>query len=165
LPPASAPIAPPPATWSATPAESGADAEAALIAAAFRALRTDHDPAAALSLLERHARSFPSGTLLVEASMARVEALLALGQSKQALDLLESLPAAAAMTPPRLLLRGELRAASGRCASARADLEAVEASSSGELAARARAAATACAYIDGTTRREATEGRVEGTPR
>ncbi|HVU52991.1 MAG TPA: hypothetical protein VHL80_20050, partial [Polyangia bacterium] len=69
-------------------------------------------------------------------------------------------------TPARLLLRGELRAASGRCAPARGDLAAVEAAGSRELAARARAAAAACRDgADGTFRREPTEEGVEGAPR
>ncbi len=87
-PPASAPpTTPPPATWAVTPpaAEIGAGGEATLVAAAFRALRAEHDPVAALSLLERHSRLFPSGVLSVEAGMARVEALLALGRSGQGL--------------------------------------------------------------------------------
>jgi hypothetical protein len=101
--------------------------EAALVASMFRALHTERDPARALALAESHARAFPSGELSVEATAARVEALLALGRRPQALEILDGVSdEAAATSPARTLLRGELRLAAGRCAEALHDFAAVE---------------------------------------
>jgi tetratricopeptide (TPR) repeat protein len=66
--------------------------ESELLARALAKLRRDHDASAALTLLDEHARSFPNGTLRLEADVARVDALLALGRHAEALGLLERLP-------------------------------------------------------------------------
>ena len=101
--------------------------EAALVAEMFRALHAEHDPARALALAESHARTFADGELTVEATAARVEALLALGRRSQALEILDGVSDdAAAISPARTLLRGELRLAAGRCAQALRDFAAVE---------------------------------------
>jgi hypothetical protein len=126
-PPASAP----PAEATRSPALAGqpnrAGDEAAMIATMFRALHADHDPARALALAESHAQAFPDGELTIEATAARVEALLALGRRSQALQILDGVSDDAAVTSPaRTLLRGELRSAAGRCAQALRDFAAVE---------------------------------------
>ena len=116
----------PSAGQSANAADRDGD-EAALVASMFRALHTERDPARALALAERHARAFPGGELSVEATAARVEALLALGRRPQALEILDGVSDEVdAMSPARTLLRGELRLAAGRCAEALHDFGAVE---------------------------------------
>jgi hypothetical protein len=126
----------PPASASRAPASDGrpdrAGDEAALVATMFRALHAEHDPARALALAEGHARAFPDGELTVEATAARVEALLALGRRSQALEILDGVSDdAAATSPARTLLRGELRLAGGRCALALRDFVVVESAKSG----------------------------------
>ena len=127
--------APPPAR---TPAEARAanDGEATLLARAFRSLRADRDPVAALALLDEHDRQFPAGQLADEASRARVEALLALGRRRDALHVLEARRDDDSGRE-RALLRGELRAETGRCAQALADFAGAEREAPSEIAARA----------------------------
>jgi len=102
--------------------------EAAVLAAAIRKLRRDGNARGALATLDEHAASYPRGELGAEADLVRVEALLAIGDRAAALRLLD----ARADTNPRarqaLLVRGELRAAAGRCADAVGDLSRVLAS-------------------------------------
>ena len=66
--------------------------ESELLSRALAKLRRDRDASAALTLLDEHTRSFPNGTLRLEADVARVDALLALGRNAEALGLLERLP-------------------------------------------------------------------------
>lgn len=66
--------------------------ESELLSRALAKLRRDRDASAALTLLDEHARTFPNGTLNLEADVARVDALLALGRNAEALGLLERLP-------------------------------------------------------------------------
>jgi tetratricopeptide (TPR) repeat protein len=101
-----------------------ADSEAALVARGFRALRADHDPAAALRALDDRARRFPEGALSDEARVARVEALLALERSAEALPLLmEIRNRSQGLTREIQLARAELLAEQGRCAEALADFD------------------------------------------
>lgn len=74
-------------------ASSGAlGRESELLARALAKLRRDRDAGAALTLLDEHAKDFPNGALVLEADVARVDALLALGRNAEALALLERLP-------------------------------------------------------------------------
>ena len=115
------------------------DAEAALVARALHELREEKNPRAALDTLDEHTQRFPGGRLLHEAGVARLEALTATGQRKQALAALEGgLPALAPLGRSALVLRGELRASAGRLGGAREDFEAAWAyGAKDDLAARA----------------------------
>jgi len=101
-------------------------AEARWLGRVLRTMRVDHDPAAALQMLEGYERRFPDHRLQSEVVLARVESSLALGQKAEALALLESGPAASASQGPQpALVRGELRAGAGRCAEAVTDFDTV----------------------------------------
>ena len=93
-------------------ASSGAlGRESDLLARALAKLRRDKNPSGALTLLDEHARDFPSGALRLEADLARLDALLALGRDAEALALLERLPIDRLGRGAELrVLRGELRA-------------------------------------------------------
>jgi tetratricopeptide (TPR) repeat protein len=108
------------ASAAAPRAEAPREAEA--LARAIRKLRRDGDARGALTTLDAYAAAFPRGELAAEADLVRVEALLAAGERAVALRLLDE----RADTNPRarqaLLVRGELRAAVGRCAEAARDL-------------------------------------------
>jgi hypothetical protein len=97
--------------------------EAAVLGTAIRKLRRQGDARGALAALDEYAATFPGGELGAEADLVRVEALLAIGERAAALRLLD---ARAVESSPRarqsLLVRGELRAAAGRCIDATADL-------------------------------------------
>lgn len=64
-------------------------AELAMLDEARGALKTS--PARALSVLDRYAKKFPRGSLELEASLVRVEALFALGRRGEAQKLVEKL--------------------------------------------------------------------------
>jgi RNA polymerase sigma factor (sigma-70 family) len=81
--------APSPATVSPEPADP-LTAELALLQRAQQALR-DHQPTAALALLDEHALRFPQGQLVDERRAARVRALCAAGRRDQALREAEQL--------------------------------------------------------------------------
>jgi len=66
--------------------------ESELLARALSKLRRDRDASSALKLLDEYARDFPSGALRLEADVARLDALLALGRNAEALAMLERLP-------------------------------------------------------------------------
>jgi len=92
---------------------------------AIRLLRRDHDAGAALSALDAYLDRYPSGVLNREARFARVDALLILQRSEQALDALEVLPLDNHRRSTELqVIRGELRARSD-CARAGQDFGAV----------------------------------------
>jgi hypothetical protein len=93
-------------------ASSGAlGRESELLARALAKLRRDKDANGALALVEQHAREFPNGALGLEADVARLDALLALGRDTEALGLLERLPIDRLGRGAELrVLRGELRA-------------------------------------------------------
>lgn len=96
--------------------------ESRLLGAALHQLRQERDAAAALRTLDQYQGRFPSGSLLEEAQAARVDALLQLERRTEALAVLDG---ARFQRLPRggelLLLRGELRAAAGRCREADGD--------------------------------------------
>jgi hypothetical protein len=105
--------------------------EARLLEGAFRSLRSEARPAAALAALDDYDRRFPSGLLGHEARLARVEALLSLGERGQALALLDRLAATGDALPRSArVARGELRAEAGRCLEAGRDFDVVLAASS-----------------------------------
>ncbi len=93
---------------------------------AVRALRVARSPETALALLDRHARELEGNALAREALLVRVEAMLTLERKDDVLRLLDrtSLTAGAA-SRSLLLMRGQLRAASNRCADAIGDFSLV----------------------------------------
>jgi hypothetical protein len=113
---------------------------------AIERLRTQGDPSGALRRLDDHDRRFPRGLLHDEAAAMRVEALLALGRSAEALDRLEAIPQDLVDRSPRLLVaRGELRASQGRCRDALVDFDRLLAHSGpGEIVRRATRGRAAC---------------------
>lgn len=112
-----------PGPFSATaPAPRG---ESALLATALRKLRREADARGALAALDEYAAAFPGGELAAEADLVRVEALLAVGEREAALRLLDDCADANPRARQALLVRGELRAAAGRCADAIRDLDRV----------------------------------------
>jgi hypothetical protein len=97
--------------------------EAAILGTAIRKLRRQGDARAALAALDDYVAAFPGGELSAEADLVRVEALLALGERAAALRLLDARPVESSPRARQsLLVRGELRAAAGRCVDATADL-------------------------------------------
>lgn len=116
---------PPPSEAPVTPAPPSLVAvEQALLGDILKLLRTEHNPKAALALLDEHAKRFPETVLAPEAWMFRAEALLTMGRKAEALAVLDGLPLASMPSRnERLVLRGELRAAAGRWQEARADFE------------------------------------------
>jgi len=98
--------------------------EARLLAGAFRALRAEQDPDAAVRALDRYDRAFPRGALAGEARIARVEALMALGRRAEALALLAAPDGGETPTTRNVLvMRGELFAEAGQCGSAVRDFD------------------------------------------
>jgi TolA-binding protein len=111
LPMARAPLPPPPAPTPPAPqAPSGSD-EVRALDHAMTLLRRDHDGLGALSALDAYLARYPRGLLSREAHFARVDALLLLGRSDQALADLEVLPLDRGRRSTELLvIRSELRA-------------------------------------------------------
>ena len=108
------------------PASAASSVEQTLIATALQRLRVSNEPAAALAALDENRRRFPHGELSPEADRLRAEALLRLGRKATLRDELDrSLPDETSGSDERVLLRGELRAASGRWQAALADFDAV----------------------------------------
>ena len=63
--------------------------EAGLLRQALAALRRDHDAKRALALLDEYDRRFGQGALALEATSARAQALLQLGDNVHALEILD----------------------------------------------------------------------------
>jgi hypothetical protein len=104
----------------------GVAQEAGLLRQALAALRRDHDAKRALALLDGYDRSHGRGALAQEATSVRAQALLALGDNRGALELLDRLPLGqGGRTGELQVIRGELRSLSGRCQDALLDFEAV----------------------------------------
>lgn len=109
-------MAPPPTSPSAIAVEQ------ALLGQAVKMLRDSHDARAALALLAQHAERFPDGALASEATMLRIEALLALGRQGEALSVLDRVPLASLPNrDEQFVVRGELRAANRRWREAEQD--------------------------------------------
>ena len=121
----SAPDLPPSPAATAVPAPPSPTAvEQAMLGDVLKALRSQHNPRAALALLDEHGKRFPDTALAPEAAMFRAEALLNLGRKAEALSALDGLSLASMPNgDERLVLRGELRAAAGRWREARADFD------------------------------------------
>jgi hypothetical protein len=104
----------------------GVAQEAGLLRQALAALRRDHDAKRALALLDGYDRSHGQGALAQEATSVRAQALLALGDKRGALELLDRLPLGqGGRTGELQVIRGELRSLSGRCQDALLDFDAV----------------------------------------
>jgi hypothetical protein len=127
----------------APPSEVSLESEA--LTRALVKLRRDHDPAAALFLLDDYAFRFPRGTLSLEAAAARVDALFLLDRRIEALSILESLPLSSMARGSELqLVRAELRAETD-CVRALSDFDsAVAAPLPPALAERALYGRAAC---------------------
>jgi tetratricopeptide (TPR) repeat protein len=96
-----------------SPAASGVALarETELLAGALAALRRDANPARALVLLDMYDREFSRGALVLEAASARLDALLSLGRTNDALTLLDRLPLDRMPRRKELaVIRAELRA-------------------------------------------------------
>jgi hypothetical protein len=103
--------------------------ETQLLGPALALLRNGGDPAAALARLDAYAAEFPRGILREEAAHAQIEALLRLGQRREALARLESFSFGGGARDHELrVLRGELRARAD-CSRALGDFSAVRAAS------------------------------------
>jgi len=115
-----------PRNISPSPAEPSAlAAEALVLERALVKLRREHDAQGALAVLDESRALFAQGTLALEAQMARVDALLALGRRSEALSILEQLPLARIGRGGELrLIRAELRA-NADCARALTDFDAL----------------------------------------
>ncbi|HEY3254378.1 MAG TPA: hypothetical protein VGJ91_10530, partial [Polyangiaceae bacterium] len=102
---------------------SGLAAEARALELALFKLRREHDARGALAVLDESRALFARGALALEAQVARVDALLALGRRAEALAILEQLPLAQIGRGGELqLMRAELRAAND-CGYALADFD------------------------------------------
>jgi tetratricopeptide (TPR) repeat protein len=100
--------------------------EAKVLSDALAELRQAHDPRGALATLDEYARAYPRGVLSSEARSARLEALLALDDRRDALALLDERTAfAGRLGAEQLLTRAELRASVGRYADALGDFDRV----------------------------------------
>jgi hypothetical protein len=115
--------------------------EQALLGQAMKTLRDGHDAKTSLALLAQHAEQFPDGALASEATMLRIEALLALGRKNDAMAILDRVPLASLPNrEEQLVVRGELRAAKGRWREAEQDFnDALWDRNSPATSARARA--------------------------
>jgi hypothetical protein len=136
----------------APPAEPRPGAsEATLLATVFRKLRSEKDAVSALAALDNYDRAYPAGWLRGEATVARAEALLALGRSAEALPFLESAGGAGGtLTRNMRVTRGELFAKADRCDRAGEDFsEVLLVNQTDPLAERALSGRAACAWRSG----------------
>lgn len=99
--------------------------EARLLARAFDQLRTRRDYPGALATLDEYDARFRAGMLRSEATLARLDALMGLGRPAVALSLLDEIALAGPRPDELLVLRGELRANSGRLREAIQDFDRV----------------------------------------
>jgi hypothetical protein len=136
----------------ATPRASPIALESQLLERAFGKLRRDHDAAGALALLDDYEQRFPRGTLSIEASVARVDALLLLRRRDEALGCLVRLPLERVARGVELqLVRAELHAERD-CSRALPDFDAVLAASDRKaLAERALYGRAGCRLRMGDT--------------
>ena len=132
--------------------------ESELLQKALGKLCCDHDARSALALFDDYRARFPQGSLLVEASVARVDALMLMGRRSDALALLTRLPLDRVGRPIELqLLRAELQAERD-CSRALPDFDAVLAAAvSSGLGERALYGRAACRLRTG----DAAAGRAD----
>jgi hypothetical protein len=124
---------------------------------AIRLLREEHDARAALAVLDEMDRSPDGIEFDEEIVLVRIEALMSLGDQRSALRLLDSLSPTALPNGVELeVLRGDLRAAAGRCAEAVADYVRAEPTAAPPLQERLLIGRAGCA---------ARAGDVEGAKR
>jgi hypothetical protein len=98
--------------------------EQALLGQAIRTLRDGHDARTALALLAQYGGRFPGGAFASEATVLRIEALLALGRGHEALVLLDGVSLASLPNQDeQRVVRGELRAADRRWRAAAEDFD------------------------------------------
>jgi hypothetical protein len=136
----------------ASPEPSTLAAETTALERVLFKLRREHDAAGALALLNQSESLFSHSTLALEAQVARVDALLMLGERNQALAVLDHLPLAQVGRGGEMrVLRAELRAKSD-CARALADFDIlVRQALSAALAERALYGRAACEVQVGDT--------------
>jgi tetratricopeptide (TPR) repeat protein len=90
----------------------------------MRTLRIGRDARTALVLLAQHDERFPRGAFTAEATVLRIEALLALGRRDEALAVLDEAPLPSLPNrDEQLVVRGELRAEHGRWRDAARDFD------------------------------------------
>ncbi|MEO6598719.1 MAG: hypothetical protein ABIQ16_02525, partial [Polyangiaceae bacterium] len=135
-----------------SPEASTLAAETAALEQVLFKLRREHDAAGALALLDQSAPLFSRSTLGLEAKVARVDALLMLGERRQALAILDQLPLAQVGRGGEMrVLRAELRATDD-CAHALSDFDVlVTQALSASLAERAMYGRAACEVQVGDT--------------
>ena len=145
---------PPSAPSVARAAPTAASEEIQALEQAVGLLRAKHDAPAALAALDDYIARFPRGVLAREAGAARIDALLMLDRSDEALRALEALPLDAHRRSTELqLIRGEFRARTD-CGRAEADFDAVLARvRTAGLEERALYGRAACRTARGDTRR------------
>lgn len=115
-------------------------AESRLLATALRQLRQQHNAREAIATLDAYSAQFPRGVLLEEARAARIEALLALGNKRGALALLD----AGSVKSDLAVARGELRLEVGRVQEAARDFESALIGAADEVEQRALFGRAAC---------------------
>jgi hypothetical protein len=102
------------------------DSETQSLAEILRLLRRDKAPKAAIEKIQEYKTKWPHGRFSAEVDMATFEALMSSGQDSAALAWLESRASTAGPRSVELsLVRGELRAKSGKCLAALTDFESV----------------------------------------
>jgi tetratricopeptide (TPR) repeat protein len=135
-----APVAPTPLVAKPAPAPHAQLSDQSLFGQAMRKLRTEKNPAAALSALQEHARIYPRSGLVGERNALEVEALLALHRDREALARLDTMAIdELPRSGERFVVRGELRAAAHRWLEASADFDRALARVSGSPAWHERA--------------------------
>lgn len=119
--------------------ESSLNIETRLLQTALSELNVARNPGAALETLESYELRFPKGVFAREASLARIEALVAVGRLTDALARIDALTSAGNLNAPRaielLLLKTELLAETGQCSAV--GLKALESLPTGPLDQRA----------------------------
>lgn len=142
-----APAVAPSTPSGSTPSQLGQ--ESAALEPALIALRQKHDAKQALALLDQYRARFPRGALALEATTARLDALLLAGKRREALAVLDALPLERVGRRVELrLLRGELRAEQS-CKRALVDFELVLQSGATPWAERALYGRAVCLLRSG----------------
>jgi hypothetical protein len=104
-----APVMSAPGVAASVPASATSPDENALITTALHKLRTSHEPAAALAVLDEYHLRFPGGEIAPEAARLRAEALLRLGRKSVVLEDLDR--SLSGQTPDRSMTWGPVAGA------------------------------------------------------